>query len=63
MSDCKHDEWITICVICGEVLDDSTISNRTYSGNPNNTNVWVDVIEIEGGYEYQWFYEQRYDGE
>ena len=22
---CTHDEWIKICVICGDVIDDSTL--------------------------------------
>ena len=54
--DCKHKEWITICVICGEILDDSTISDRSYSGNPATTTVYVDVRDLgDDGWEYQWF--------
>ena len=26
--ECKHEEWIKLCVICGEVLDDSSEETR-----------------------------------
>lgn len=42
--DCKHEEWIKICVICGAVIDDSNYYVETGTDNEIEYIVWTDSI-------------------
>lgn len=43
---CKHSEWITICVFCGTVIDDSNLetpNGKTVATSELNETIYVAV--------------------
>jgi hypothetical protein len=40
---CDHSEWIKICVLCGDVLEDSEIKSVTETAAEANETVYISI--------------------